>query len=235
MAQIMGAEVPIPSINFTGIISSTWIYFLVIIVIGIILITGIGLLLYYKTFNRKVVFFENISGMGFQPVMRKRARILKLGTGGEEVLAVLGGTILSSYGRKMGPNTYWFAKAQDGFWYNFLMGDLDSKMAIMDIEPIDKDITMFHIAKDRMNRDNYLKRGFMEKYGSIMIMFFFLIALIVGLWLIVGKVGKATTSLAATAETNANVANIIKDEILAFNNLRYGNTTSGIVPVLTGG
>jgi hypothetical protein len=200
MADIVG--VSIPDINITGLFSSTWVYVAIIAVIGVILIIGVALLLYFKTFNRKVIFFENISGLGYQPTLRKRARSLKVGQGGEEVLSLIGGDTISAYGRKMGKNTYWFAKGIDGYWYNFLLGDLDTKMAMLDIEPIDRDVRMFHVAKDRMNRDNYLRKSFLEKYGSVLLMFLFLIVLIIGMWLIVGKIGKATTALAETAKTN---------------------------------
>ncbi len=66
---------------------------------------------------------------------------------------------LSAYGRKMGKNTYWYAKAQDGYLYNFLLGDLDAKRAMLDIEPIDRDVRMFHVALDRLSNDTYGKES----------------------------------------------------------------------------
>src|SRR3990167_10732708 len=186
-----GLGLGLPTINITGLFASTWIYVAIVSVIGFILIVSVSLLMFYKIYNRKCVFFENISGLGYQPVLKKRARRLKVGSGGEELLALIGGETLSAYGKKMGKNTYWFAKGQDGYWYNFVLGDLDTKMAMLDIEPIDRDVRMFHVAKDRMNRDNYLRKTFIEKYGSILIMFAFLIVLILGLWFIVGKIGNA--------------------------------------------
>jgi uncharacterized membrane protein len=234
MANILGTEVAgIPDINITGIFSNTWIYIALISFIGIILITVVGFVLYYKAFNRKIVFFENISGLGYQPVMRKRARRLRVGSAGEELLSVMGGDTLSAYGRKMGKNTYWFAKGSDGYWYNFLLGDLDTKMAMLDIEPIDRDVRMFHVAKDRMNRDNYLKKSFMEKYGSTLIMFLFLIILIIGMWVIIGKIGKATESLAKTQDANAEVLKTTKEILVNNEKLKQGGVSgavSGLVP-----
>lgn len=235
MANLLGTEVSgLPDLNITGIFSNTWIYIAIISFIGIILITGVAFLFYYKTFNRRIVFFENISGLGYQPVMRKRARRLRVGTSGEELLSVMGGDTLSAYGRKMGKNTYWFAKGSDGYWYNFLLGDLDTKMAMLDIEPIDRDVRMFHVAKDRMNRDNYLKKSFMEKYGSTLIMFLFLIILIIGMWVIIGKIGKATESLAKTQETNLEVLKTTQGILEVNEKMKTGGisgTVSGLVPV----
>jgi hypothetical protein len=227
MADILGAK--IPDINITGFFASTWIYIVIVAFIGFILIVTIALLLYFKTFNRKIVFFENISGLGYQPTMKKRARRLRVGTSGEELLAVMGGDTISAYGRKMGKNTYWFAKGIDGYWYNFLLGDLDTKMAMLDIEPVDKDVRMFHVAKDRMNRDNYLKRSFMEKYGSMIIMFAFLIVLILGMWFIIGKIGKATEALAATQAANAEVIKTTQQILVANENIKKEGGVSGVV------
>ena len=234
MADILGANVPIP--NVTGFLSSTWIYIAIIAVVGFFLIMGVAFLLYYKTYNRKVVFFENISGLGYQPTMRKRARRLRVGGSGEELLALMGGDTISAYGRKMGPNTYWFAKGSDGYWYNFLLGDLDTKMAMLDIEPIDRDVRMFHVAKDRMNRDNYLKKSFLEKYGTMMIAFVFMIILILGMWFIIGKIGNATESLAATQKANADVIRTTQQILVANNNMKNGVTsTDGIVGLIPAG
>jgi len=231
MADIFG--VATPSINITGFLSSTWIYVAIIAVIGVVLIIGVVMLMFFKTYNRKIVFFENISGLGYQPTMRKRARRLRVGTSGEELLAIVGGDTLSAYGRKMGKNTYWFAKGIDGYWYNFLLGDLDTKMAMLDIQPVDKNVRMFHVAKDRMNRDNYLKRSFMEKYGATMIMFLFLIVLILGMWFIIGKIGKATEALAATQKANEETIRTTRDILQANENIKqggFGGIVSGIVP-----
>ncbi|MFA6201206.1 MAG: hypothetical protein WC679_12460 [Bacteroidales bacterium] len=234
MAEILGTAVPgLPNVNITGIFSSTWIYVVIIAVFGFILIGGIAILLYYKTFNRKIVFFENISGLGYQPTMKKKARRLRVGASGEELLAIIGGDTLSAYGRKMGKNTYWFAKGIDGYWYNFLLGDLDTKMAMLDIEPVDKNVRMFHVAKDRMNRDNYLKKSFMEKYGSMIIMFVFLIILIVGMYIIIGKIGSATQALAATQQSNEAVIKTTQQILAANERMINGGSpsvVSGLIP-----
>jgi hypothetical protein len=227
MAEVLGAT--LPSVNVTGFFASTWVYIVIVAIIGFMLIAGIAFLLYYKTFNRRLVFFENISGLGYQPTMRKRARKLRVGTSGEELLAIVGGDTLSSYGRKMGRNTYWFAKGSDGYWYNFVLGDLDTKMAMLDIEPIDTDVRMFHVAKERMNRDNYLRKGFLEKYGSTLLMFLFLVVLIFGMWFIIGKIGNATEALAKTQEANAEVIRTTQQILVANENIKKEGGISGVV------
>lgn len=196
MVNIAGVDIPF-EINISGFLSSSWIYVLIVAVIGILLIIGVGILLFFKTYKKKVVVFENISGQGYQPILKTRARIIKLGLGGEELMKTLaGGKYVTAYGRKMGKNTFWFAKGSDGYWYNIVLGDLDTKMAMLDIEPIDRDVRMFHVGLQNYNRQTYDKKTFLEKYGIHMLLFVFLICLVGGMWIIIGQVGKATAPLA---------------------------------------
>lgn len=207
MVNFFGVEIAgIPEIDITGFLSSSWIWIFIVVITGIILIMGISFLLFFLTYNRKIIIFENISGQGYQPVQKTRARIIRLGMGGEEVLKTLvGGRFLTAYGRKMGKNTYWFAKGQDGYLYNFLMGDLDAKLSILDIEPVDRDVRMFYVALDRLAHLTYDKIKFLEKYGIHLLLFAFLVVMILGMWFIVGKIGEAVAPLGQSSETTLKI------------------------------
>ena len=193
MADILGLGIDLPTFNLTGFFSSSWIYVFIICTVGFILIAVVAILIFLSTFNKKIVLFENIAGQGYQPIQKLRARLIKLGVGGEELMkTMMGGKFFTAYGRKMGKNTYWFARGQDGYYYNILLGDLDAKRAMLDIEPIDRDVRMFHVALDRLAHQTYGKQGWLEKYGIHMMLFVFLIIFILGMWFIVGKIGDAT-------------------------------------------
>jgi len=226
--------VNIPSIDITGFLSSTWIYIAVIVFVGILLIAGVVTLLFFLTYKKKIVIFENISGQGYQPILKTRARVLKLGVGGEEILKTLiGGIFISAYGRKMGKNTYWYAKGQDGYLYNIVLGDLDAKQAVLDVEPIDRDVRMFHVALDRLSHQTYGKTNFLEKYGIHIMLFVFLVTLVLGMWFIVGKIGEAVAPLSQSAELSmqiqeSNAVLISKLESVVNNLGRTGG--SGLIP-----
>ncbi len=196
----------IPKIDISGFFSNTWVYVIIIVLVGVFLIIGVLIFLFFLTYKKKIILFENISGQGYQPVLKTRARTIKLGVGGEELLKTLaGGHFVSAYGRKMGKNTFWYCKGQDGYWYNTILGDLDSKRAMLDIEPIDRDVRMFHVALDRLSHQTYNKQTWMERHGNQMIMFLFLVVLILGIWFIVGKIGEAVAPLGEAAETALEV------------------------------
>ena len=202
----LGVGGVIPEIDITGIVSSSWIYIFLIVLIGMVLIGGVAIFLFITTYKKKIVLFENISGQGYQPIFKSRARVVKLGIGGEEILKTMyGGHFVSAYGRKMGKNTYWYAKGQDGYWYNVVLGDLDTKQAMLDIEPIDRDVRMFHVALDRLSQSTYGKTSFLEKYGVHMMLFLFLIVLILGMWFIVGKIGDAVAPLSTATDTSLKI------------------------------
>jgi len=229
MADYLGVGVNLPSVNVGGFLSNSWVYVFIIVIFGIILVSTIAFLLFIRTYNRKIIIFENIAGMGYQPTVRTKARIVKIGKGGEELLKTLaGGSYVTAYGRKMGKKTYWFAKGQDGYLYNVVLGDLDTKFNMLDIEPIDRDVRMWHVAIDRMSQQTYGKVGFLEKYAVHMMLFLFLIVLILGMWFIIGKIGNATEALASTQDTNLQVAELLRDILRGADNIRSGG--SGIVP-----
>ncbi len=222
----------IPKIEIAGFFSNTWVWVLVAVAIGIFLIGIVSWILFLLTYNKKIVFFENISGMGYQVTKKTRARTISLGVGGEELFKTLSmKKFLTAYGKKMGRNTYWFAKGQDGYYYNIVLGDLDSKRAMLDIEPIDRDVRMFHVALDRLSHQTYGKNSFLEKYGVHLLLFGFLIVLIFGMWFIVGKIGEAVAPLSAATENsmaiqevNAKITSQLADIV---SKLRSGS--SGII------
>ena len=234
MLDDLGVGDVIPKIDITSFMSDTWVYILVIVIGGIILLGSLGLFLFFKTYNKKIVLFENISGQGYQPLLKVRARTINLRISGEEVLKTLSGKFVSAYGKKMGKNTYWYAKGQDGYWYNIVLGDLDSKRAMLDIVPIDRDVRMFHVALDRLSQQTYGKNSFMEKYGTMVISFFFLVILVLGMWFIVGKIGDAvaplgtaTTQALEIQKANAEITNKL---VTVLENMGLNDGGSGIVP-----
>ena len=236
MVNIAGTEIPIEMPKFgvgTGKVAIIVAIFVITLAVGI----AIWLIYQWRLYNRKIIVFENIAGQGYQPVLKTRARVIKLGVGGEELLKTLyGGHYVSTYGKKMGKNTYWYAKGQDGYWYNIVLGDLETKRAMLDIDPIDRDVRMFHVALDRLSHQTYGKSSFLEKYGIHMLLFVFLIIMILGMWFIVGKIGDATAPLAISSE-NAIKIQELNDKTLqkldsVIRALGYidPDKTSGLIP-----
>ena len=236
MADILGINIDVPKLDISGALSGSWIYIVLIGIIGLIIVGVIAILLFMNTYNRRFVFFENISGQGFQPVMKTRARKIKLGRSGEEILKTLkGGIFLSAYGRKMGKNTYWYAKGSDGYWYNILLGDLDAKFGILDIEPVDRDVRMFHLGIDKIAEKDYAqKKSFMEKYGVQMMVFIFLVIFLIGFIVVAGKISEGLKAMSnpETAKINQETVQLLNTILTKMDSTQRGGE-SGLVPAPT--
>lgn len=191
----------LPSFSATGL--SYWLtmgaVFILFVLSGAIVM---WLVFQQKLYNKKIILFENIGGMGYQVSGKDRARLLKISESGEEVLFLKKRKVYrTAYGRKMGKNTYWFAVGQDGYWYNILLGDLDAKMGMLDIEPIDRDMRYAHVAIGKNIKDRYHKESFMQKYGQFVFNSIFFLMMIIAIWWLMGKAGDIIGQAKPVAES----------------------------------
>jgi len=217
----------LPTFSTSGI--GYWITIVAILIL-IAFLCAVGFWIWYQNriFNKRIIVFENISGAGWQQTGSDRARIIKVGDGGEEIMYLRKRKVYrTAYGKKMGPNTYWFAIGQDGYWYNVVLGDLDAKMGMLDIEPIDRDMRYMHVAIRKNIQERYRKISFMEKYGQILMSGIFFLILIVGIWLLIAKIGDLVTIASSNIEASKPVAEALSRAIGSLDNLCGG---SGISP-----
>lgn len=246
MALHEASGISFPSIDISGFLSGSWIYVLIIGFVGLLLIGGVVVMIFVLTWNRKIELYENISGRGYVRVRTVRARRIKLGRAGQEILRTMGGDIFSAYGQKVARNTWAFAKGSDGYWYNFVHGDLDAKFGVLDIEPTDVNVRMFHLSIDKIADQDYSqKKGFIEKYGMHMIMFVTLIIFFVGMYVISGQIreGLIASNNPALAEKNKETADILNNIANKLDQIartikaipeQIGDSGSGLVPANEG-
>lgn len=208
MAEIFGFETGISVTNATAQTFGTYLLGLGIIIVASLGI-AFGIWYYYRTklFNKQIVVFENISGQGWQVTMKDKARHLRLSKDGTEVLFLKKKKMpLTAYGKKMGLNTFWFAIGQDGGWYNFVLGDLDAKMGVLDIEPIDRDIKYISVALRRNAQDDYgADKTFMDKYGTWVMGAITMVIMFAGLSFLIAQMGDVAQILATSAKASAEL------------------------------
>ena len=226
MAEVLGFDIPIELPSFGGgaagggLGATVWALIILIVVILVLGIAAMFMMRKFKTFNKKIIVFENLAGRGYQPVYKDRARLVRLGEGGEELLYLLRKKVYrAAYGRKMGKNTYWFAIGQDGYWYNVVLGDVDAKMGMLDIEPIDRDMRYMHVAIRKNIQDRYRKPSIMEKYGTYIMSGLFIIIMLIGIWFLLDKIGEITAGSAASVEASKSVLQETKKVIVSLDNL----------------
>lgn len=230
MVQILGAEMPklMPAgagfhINWILILA-----FFILIVVACIVIYAVYM---HRTYRYKIIIFENISGLGYQPTIRDKARLVKIGDGGEELLFLKKLKVYkTAYGRKMGINTYWFSRGQDGYDYNCVLGDLDAKMGMLDIEPIDRDMRFMNTAVRKNIQERYRKVNFMEKYGTILMSGLFVLVMIIGLGILINKMSDIAGTINLGIDASNKVIQSASSLLDKLNALNGGNT--GVIPAI---
>lgn len=224
MASLFGMDLgfTMPTFGTDGLMT---ILMWIAIVFVFIIIGGIIIWSYFqrKMYNKKIVLFENIGNTGYQKTGEDVARLVKVGDGGEEILFLKNRKCYrTAYGKKMGKETYWFAVGQDGYWYNIVLGDLDAKMGMLDIEPVDRDMRYMHVAIRKNIQERYRKINFMEKYGQMIANFIFLIIMLVGIWFLINKLTTATGQIIQAMDLNAGMLETLKGALSNIDNLCSG-------------
>ena len=214
MANVLGMEfqgISMPSFGGMSGMGTILIWILIALLICVSIGIGIWLWSQKKLYNKKIVIFENIGNTGYQKTGEDFARLIKVGDGGEEILFLRNRKCYrTAYGKKMGKEIYWFAIGQDGYWYNIVLGDLDAKMGMLDIEPVDRDMRYMHVAIRKNIAERYKKIGFMEKYGTIVANGIFLIIMLVGLWFLIDKLADATSMISQAMQGNKETIEVLK-------------------------
>lgn len=225
MANVFGFEVPLPSLWIgTGQIAILLII-LFLIILGVV---TIFLVIHYRVYRYKIIVFEDIAGQGYQPVLRDRARLVKIGDGGEEVLFLRKKRVYrSAYNRKMGRNTLWFAVGPDGYWYNIVLGDLDAKMGVLDVQPVDRDLRYGNVTVRKTITERYRKVSFFEKYGVVLMSTLAIIIIIIGMWFLLDKMADISSTVASAVQKATELQEANQRIAIALENL---HKTSGVVP-----
>lgn len=213
MGSILGLDIGLnmPSFGGAGSMMSILLWGAIVLLACVIIVISIWFWYQRKIFNIKIRDFENVSGKGYQLTYRDTARLIKVGDGGEEIIFLRRKKqYRTAYGQKQGPNEYWFCKGQDGYMYNFTLGDFDAKMGLLDIEPVDRDMRYMHVAIRKNIQDKYKKINWMEKYGTIVTNSIFLIIMLIGLWFLIDKIVDAIKMLLSGLEANRQSLELIK-------------------------
>jgi hypothetical protein len=228
MTEVFGLDTGI-DLGVTGGLAGFAVYLAWIF--GILVLAIIGGVIFWiwhqkKIFKEEIVVFENVSGQGWVIAFKDRARRLRLSKDGTEVLWLKKKKMpLTAYGRKMGTNQYWFAIGQDGGWYNFLLGDLDAKMGVLDIEPVDRDIKYVTVAMLKNAEKEYgPKQSFMDKWGVWIFSLLGLIIGIAGFAYLIDQMGQVAGSLSNALDANTKTAEVINTALAHVDSLCNGGT-----------
>jgi len=212
------------SVSFSGLGTGITILIFVLIISAVI-----GLILYFvlsaRAYRYKIVIFENIAGQGYVPVGRDKAKMIKVGDGGEEILKLRKRKLYrTAYGKKIGKNTYAFAIGPDGYWYNITFGDFDKKLKEIGVEPVDRDMRYMHVAIRRNIKERFETVTFLQKYGGLMAYTALIAVTGVMMWLLFDKFLAISGSVQGAVEAAEQVLDATSQLLGALDNVQSGGS-----------
>lgn len=220
----------VTSVDFMNIIG--WLFFFLILIGG-----GIyGYIIWNnkRLFNKKATILE-IVGTNYVPSMTDMMKVVKIGTGGFEILYFKKLKCYRiGYGGRVGKRDYYFFINKDGYWYNGMLS--------CDINTIDKNGGLIPVVTTNPNmRGQYTslekqidtlhseKKGFMEKYGMWVLGAGFIMIIGVFAWLIFREMSPIMSSASMVTDKQVQLLDRI-DLLISHLGVVNSSAGSGLVP-----
>ena len=191
-------------LNFLG-----WTLLIIILVAG-----GWYAYVVYKNrriFNKNITVFD-IVGINFVPSLRDKAKVVKVGTGGFEILYLKKLKIYRiAYGGRVGKDTYYFFILPDGYWYNGMlsanMNSIDKSGGLIPVVTTNPTMrSQYTSLEKQIDSLTSNKKNFWEQYGSWMMSLGFVVVAGVMLWLNYKEFARAMGAMSGLVEKLSQVA-----------------------------
>lgn len=220
--QIMSSVTSVNVLNIIG-----WIAF-AIILIGL---SFWGYLVWRdkRLFSKKITVLE-IVGINYVPTYADLAKVVKIGTGGFEILYLKKlGCYRIGYGGRVGKDSYYFFVGKDGYWYNgMLSADIYSinehkgMVPIVTTNPAMR--SQYTSLEKQIDTLHSEKKGFMEKYGMWVMGAGFILVIGVFFWLIAKEISPLVGQIGGISDKQVELMEQIN---ILLNNANHLNQTVG--------
>lgn len=163
-----------------------WIFFIIILVAG----CWFAYIVWRnrRIFNKKITVFD-IVGINFVPALRDVAKVVKIGSGGFEILYLKKLKIYRiAYGGRVGKDTYYFFILPDGYWYNGMLSAdmmaIDKRGGLVPVVTTNPAMrSQYTSLEKQIDSLHKAKTSFMEKYGAWVMGISFVLIAGVMLWM----------------------------------------------------
>jgi len=158
IVQSSGFQLPTLGGMFSGLIG-----FLLFIFIAAGLSITTWVIMNKMSYNKKIVIFELV-GNKFEPTRKDTAKEITIGQGGERVLFLKKHKLWKVAEKQASRNTYWFAIGSDGYWYNFVMENLNLRIGTSEIGGINPEMHKIMRYQNAALRKNLQERHIKKKW-----------------------------------------------------------------------
>lgn len=154
-----------------------------------------------KIFYKRITDFELINGF-YQPAYRDTAKVVKLGTGGFEVIYLKKRKVYRiAFGGRIGRNDYYFFIAPDGYPYSGLLSGhitTDGKVPVQTTNPTMR--SQYTALEKQIEALHGAKKSFWDTYGNWVMSLAFLLIIGILAWLIYREMHATMGSIAGVAD-----------------------------------
>lgn len=227
MIFLQTASIQEQALEFLPDISNTSFGFVALVIfilifLAIIVSVGLYFLINALRFNKKVVILEDVSGSDdLEPIGKDKARLVKVGKGGTEVLYLKKRKVYrGAYGKRMGKNTYYFAIGSDGYWYNSTLGSLASGMNKIGIKPTNVNMRYQNESLMELIKERYDKPSFWAQYGQILMNIAFFMIIAVMFWLYFDSFKDTSPALIEASKTLKETADVLRQTVGGLDSLK---------------
>jgi hypothetical protein len=179
---------PFSSIDVGGM--SMWGSVALIIALAVVIIGGIGFLLYWRSVKKaywiNVHVFRLIGNIPTRVAIYS-AKEIPFGMAGDKLWKVASGGMLKIKAIKWlpvgkiqtAPREFWYYIREDGEWINFSLSDLNDIQKKAGVRFVQEDMRLQRLATERLLEQRLMNKTFWEKWGTtIMLIIVFLVVAI---------------------------------------------------------
>ena len=222
---------------------STFATILLIIFISVLVIVGVGFIIYWYVVKRqfyiKIHLFKKI-GNTMTRFAFYTAREVNIGYAGDKLWRVAPSGMwkfkiikwLPTGIYQSAPNEYWYFLREDGEWINYRQKDIDRLSREANVEFVQEDMRLQRLATERLLEQRHMEKTFWEKWGNTIMTIILFLIISVCLVIIFYQFSTVVEKLSPLVESITKSLDIIRGTCPAFfNETTSGGGATGLVPV----
>jgi hypothetical protein len=193
--------------------------------------TATIIILMRKRFPFHVEIWKDVPPYGSIQVQKTRARLIKVGDGGEQIYLLKKPKVYRiAYGKFIGNKKIaWAISNDDDYWYNVGFTPVEKSLRQIGTIPVHRDMRLGNTNMRKIIEKKYDDRSFMEKFAvpiTIGMLIFAIVIQLAGFYFILDKGGEVLGGFVESSKVNKETMEVARQLIINLDRLKGG---SGII------